>query len=185
MWRFTLLAGAVVALGLTFTPVRAADDNANSPAAQSGKLNKDDLKFVKAAATGGEIEVALGKLAADKATNADVKAFGQKMADDHGKANDELTKLAQSKGYDLAAEKDKRQKKVDKKVDDLSKKTGSDFDKAYVDDMVKDHEKDVDDFKKEAEKANDEDLKKWAAQTLPTLEEHLKMIKDIQDKMKS
>jgi len=119
MWRFTLLAGAVVALGLTFTPVRAADDNANSPAAQSGKLNKDDLKFVKAAATGGEIEVALGKLAADKATNADVKAFGQKMADDHGKANDELTKLAQSKGYDLAAEKDKRQKKVDKKVDDL------------------------------------------------------------------
>jgi putative membrane protein len=180
MWRFTLLAGAVVALGLAFSPVRAANDTA----ASSDKLNKDDLKFVKQAALGGETEVALGKLAADKATNADVKAFGQKMVDDHGKANDELTKLAQSKGYDLSVDKDKRQKKIDKKTDDLSKKTGSDFDKDYVDDMVKDHEKDVNDFKKEAEKANDEDLKKWCAQTLPTLEEHLKMIKDIQAKMK-
>jgi putative membrane protein len=182
MWRVTLLAGAVLAMGFAFIgTVRAADE---APAGSTAKLEKDDMKFVRSANAGGEMEVALGKLAAEKASNADVKAFGQKMVDDHGKANEELGKLAESKGVDLTKGKEKRQQKIDDKVADLSKKTGADFDKAYVDDMVEDHEKDVKEFKKQAEAAKDEDVKKWAAQTLPTLEEHLKMIKDIQAKMK-
>jgi putative membrane protein len=183
MWRATLLAGAMLAMGFAFIgTTRAADE---APAAPSqAKLEKDDMKFVRSANAGGEMEVALGKLAAEKATNADVKAFGQKMVDDHGKANEELGKLASSKGVDLTKNKENRQKKIDAKVEELSKKTGADFDKAYVDDMVTDHEKDVKEFKKQSETAKDEDLKKWAAQTLPTLEEHLKMIKDIQTKVK-
>jgi putative membrane protein len=182
MWRATLLAGAVLAMGFGFIgTTRAADE---APVASASKLEKDDLKFVRSANAGGEMEVALGKLAAEKASNADVKAFGQKMVDDHGKANAELAKLVQSKGVDFTKGKEKRQTKIDAKVEDLSKKTGADFDKAYVDDMVDDHEKDVKEFKKQAEAAKDEDVKKWAAQTLPTLEEHLKMIKDIQSKMK-
>ena len=182
MWRATLLAGAVLAMGFAFINTSRAADEA--PAGSAAKLDKDDMKFVRTANAGGEMEVALGKLAAEKASNADVKAFGQKMVDDHSKANEELGKLASSKGVDFTAGKEKRQKKIDDKVADMSKKSGADFDKDYVDDMVKDHEKDVKDFKKQAEVGKDEDVKKWAAQTLPTLEEHLKMIKDIQSKMK-
>jgi putative membrane protein len=178
MWREMLIAGVVIVGAAFVGTARAAD-------ADASKMDKGDMKFIKEACVGGETEVALGKLAAEKATSADVKAFGQKMADDHGKANDELMKLASSKGVDLSMGKERRQKKIDDKVADLSKKSGADFDKAYVDDMVKDHEKDVKEFKKQAETAKDEDLKKWAGQTLPTLEEHLKMIKDVQAKMKA
>jgi putative membrane protein len=99
MWRVTLLAGAVLAMGFAFIgTVRAADE---APAGSTAKLEKDDMKFVRSANAGGEMEVALGKLAAEKASNADVKAFGQKMVDDHSTANEELGKLAESMGVDL------------------------------------------------------------------------------------
>jgi len=68
--------------------------------------------------------------------------------------------------------------------DALKAKTGKDFDKAYIDDMVKDHEKDVAEFEKESKAAQDSDLKAWVTKTLPTLQDHLKMAKDTQKKVK-
>ena len=146
-------------------------------------MDSGDLKFIRAAAQAGMDEVALGRVAAEKGTSDEVKKFGQHMVDDHSKANEELMTLASNKGVDLSADKPKMEKKSQKAVDKLSKKEGAEFDKDYVDGMVKDHEKAVDEFQKASETVKDEDLKKWAAQTLPTLQAHLNMIKDIQAKM--
>jgi len=149
---------------------------------QGGKLAAADSKFVHEAAAGGMAEVELGKLAADKATNPDVKAFGQRMVDDHGKANDELKALASQKGVTVPAAPDPAAKAVH---DRLSKLSGAAFDKAYMQDMVKDHDKDVAAFKHASTSAADPDLKAWAAKTLPTLQEHQTQAKSINTKLGS
>ena len=166
-------------------------------------LSSDDKEFVMKAAEGGNAEVELGQLAVSKASNADVKQFAQRMVDDHGKANTELMQLAQNKGITLptstsmssttdpdttaaaTTQSDKMKAKdhkmmtdQQKTMDKLSKLSGADFDKAYMSDMVKDHEKDVAMFEKEASKGKDTDVKAWAAAKLPTLKEHLQMARD-------
>ncbi len=170
---------AVAVLLVCSMVARAAD----APAGNS-KLASKDMKFINEAAAGGQMEVALGKLAADKATSDDVKKFGQQMVDDHTKANDELMALAKSKGVDLSKANDRASKKTDKSREKLSKMSGADFDKAYMDDMVMDHEKDVKEFEDASKNAEDSDLKAFASKTLPTLQEHLKMAKDIKSKLK-
>jgi len=154
-------------------------------AAEAGekKLASKDAKFIRNACSGGIMEVELGKLAADKSSNDDVKKFGQKMADDHGKANDELKQLASSKGVDLTKPTDTAMKKADKEKDSLAKKSGVDFDKAYMSMMVKDHEKDVKEFEDASKDCEDADVKAWAGKTLPTLQEHLSMAKDTESKL--
>lgn len=143
---------------------------------------EDDTEFAVEAADGGMLEVQLGQLAQANASSADVKAFAKMMVDDHSKANDELKAAAAQKNISLpAALSDKNQKKYD----DLAGKTGTDFDKAYIDFMVDDHEEDIDAFKKEAEKGNDADLKAWAAGKVPTLQHHLDAAKTAQDALKN
>jgi putative membrane protein len=144
------------------------------------KLSSADHKFVMEAAMGGMEEVQLGQLAAQKASDPDVKNFGQHMVDDHSKANSQLMQLASQKGVTppttLPAAK---QKDMDK----LNGLSGAAFDKAYVAMMVKDHKKDVAEFQKQAKSGKDSDLKSFAASTLPTLQDHLKMVQGIQSKM--
>ncbi|MGZ7030416.1 MAG: DUF4142 domain-containing protein [Thermoanaerobaculia bacterium] len=144
-------------------------------------LSDADKTFVMKAAGGGMTEVKLGELAAANAKSADVKAFGQRMVTDHGKANDELSQFAATKGLTLPPALDAEHQKT---YDELAKKNGAAFDKAYMDDMVKDHVMDVDEFKKQSTAANDPDLKAWVTKTLPTLEDHLKMAKETQKKVK-
>ena len=146
----------------------------------TSKLSTSDTKFVKEAAVGGMEEVQLGQLAAQKASDPDVKNFGQRMVDDHSKANDQLKQLAAQKGVTVAATlPPSKQKDVDK----LSKLSGAAFDKAYVKMMVEDHKKDVAEFKKESTNAKDSDVKSFASTTLPTLQDHLKMVEDIHSRM--
>ncbi|MEP7075811.1 MAG: DUF4142 domain-containing protein, partial [Acidobacteriota bacterium] len=140
-----------------------------------------DEDFIKNAAIGGMSEVELGKLAASKATNAEVKKFGQMMVIDHTKANTELKALAAKKNFPIATETDSSHKST---LTTLQGKSGADFDKDYVDDMVSDHEKDVKEFQDKAQNAKDPDVKAFAAKTLPTLQKHLDAIKAIQAKMK-
>jgi len=132
--------------------------------------NVSDRKFVEKAASGGLAEVKLGQLAMDKGASPTVKEFGKRMVDDHGKANDELKEIASKKNLTLPTEVDTKQKAT---YDKLSKLSGSDFDKAYMDAMVKDHDQDVKEFKKEATTTSaDPELKAWAEKTLNVLEEH-------------
>src|SRR5438477_130696 len=121
MLRSLMIGAVAAAMAFAFAPTaaRAADD--------SKKVDSGDLKFIRNATEGGLMEVALGKLAADKASNTEVKQFGQHMVDDHGKANEQLAKLCTDKGVDLSEDKPKMEKKVQKQVDKLSKKEGSDF----------------------------------------------------------
>lgn len=147
----------------------------------TSSMDPADTDFMTKAAQGGLAEVDMGNMASSKATNADVKTFGNRMVTDHSKANDELKQLAATKGVTLPADVNDEQKKT---MDSLSSKSGKDFDKAYMDDMVKDHETDVKEFEKASKSAKDADLKAWAAKTLPTLQDHLKMAKDTQKKVK-
>jgi len=141
-----------------------------------------DSKFVMDAAVGGMTEVELGKLATQKASDDSVKQFGQKMVDDHTKANDQLKEVASKENITLPSSLDaKHQARVDK----LSKMSGASFDRAYVRDQLKDHIEDVAEFKKESQNGSDPAVKQFASTTLPTLEEHLSMVKDLSKKEKS
>jgi len=139
-----------------------------------------DSKFAMTAAHGGAAEVEMGKLAADKGSDPDVKAFGQQMVDDHSKANDQLMSVAKDESMTLPSEPNPKQKAMMAKLKMLS---GSAFDKAYVNAMVKDHIEDVADFKKESTSGADPKIKDFATTTLPTLQGHLDKIKAIQSKM--
>jgi putative membrane protein len=159
------------------TSASSSDQGASSSEAQSasgssssGKLSAADKKFVMDAAHGGLAEVQLGQLAASKGTNDEVKQFGQKMVDDHSKANEELKSLAEQKGVTLPTDLKPADKQFHDKLDKLS---GAAFDKAYMQYMVMDHKKDVAEFKKEAKTGKDSDVKAWAEKTAPTLEGHL------------
>jgi putative membrane protein len=134
-----------------------------------------DGTFVMKAAKGGMAEVELGKLASEKGTTDQVKQFGQRMVTDHGKANDELKSLAQSKNITLPASLDPKDQALH---DRLAKLSGAAFDRAYMQAMVADHRKDVSEFRTESTAGKDPDVKAFASKTLPTLEEHLKMAQD-------
>jgi putative membrane protein len=166
----------------TSTPQAPAMGSMGKTADRSmaGALSAADKKFVTEAAIGGMAEVEMGKMAADKASSADVKAFGQRMVDDHSKANDELKAFAAQKSVTLPAALDATHKA---KADQMGKLSGAAFDRAYVREMVADHNKDVAAFKHASTTAADADLKAWAAKTLPTLEAHQTSIKEISAKM--
>jgi putative membrane protein len=139
-----------------------------------------DQHFVMEAYEGGMAEVALGQLATEKASNPKVKEFGQRMVTDHGKANDELKTLAASKNITLPT---KLSAKNQATKDRLSKLSGSAFDHAYINDMVKDHQADSAAFHKAANTAQDPDIKAWATKTGAVVDEHLKMAQDIQKEL--
>lgn len=139
---------------------------------------EDDTEFAVSAADGGMLEVQLAQLALTKATSPRVKEYAQSIIDDHTKANEELKTLAQTKNISLPST---LSEKSQKKYNDLAEKTGADFDEAYSEFMVKDHKEDVDKFKKAAEKAEDADIKSWAAGKVPVLEQHLSMAESLED----
>ncbi len=155
------------------------DDNntATTPVA----VSEDDAKFVTEAANGGMAEVELGKLAKEKGQHLDVKAFGEMMVKDHSKANDELATLAQAKNITLPATLGTDEQNL---KDELSKKSPGDFDKSYIEDMVKDHEKDIKLFEDASKNLKDTELKAFVDKTLPTLRNHLDHAKSVKDKLK-
>jgi putative membrane protein len=144
-------------------------------------ISSADRKFMEEAAAGGMAEVDLGKLAQEKGSSDKVKQFGKRMEDDHGKGNQELMALAQSKGVPLPATITSMHRRLHNR---LSKLSGTAFDREYVKEMVKDHEKDVAAFRRMSQGAADPDLKAWATKTLPTLEDHLRQVRGIQGEVK-
>jgi putative membrane protein len=143
-------------------------------------LSNKDRQFVMKAASGGMMEVEAGKLAQQNASSEDVKQFGERMVTDHGKANDELKQVATSVGITIPADMSPEHKSHLSKLQNLK---GDAFDRAYVQQMVKDHKKDVSEFQKASEKAQNEEIKGFAAKTLPTLREHLQEIQSVHAKM--
>lgn len=186
----TLIAGAACMIQACggHKDSKASADSSNTAKADTAKkdstataVDNDDAKFAVAAANGGMAEVELGTLAQQKATNPKVKGFGAMMVSDHSKANDEMKALAKSKGITLPDSINSKEQKV---KDDLSAKTGVDFDKAYVSDMIDDHKEDIKEFEDATKNLKDPDLKAFAVKTLPTLKMHLDAIQKIHDSMK-
>lgn len=159
------------------TAKKSSSMSSESNSSSSGKLSAADKNFVMKAAEGGLAEVQLGQLATQNAQSDEVKQFGQRMVDDHTKANDQLKQVAEQKGVTLPTDlsaKDKAEKGR------LSKLKGEQFDRAYMQHMVMDHKKDVAEFKKESTSAKDSDVKNFASQTLPTLQDHLKQAQQVE-----
>jgi putative membrane protein len=162
--QLCILAWSAVAISLAGT-VSAE----TTPTGEGSSLSAKDKMFMKKAAKGGMMEVALGKLAEQNGQSDDVKSFGKRMVADHGKANDELKSIASKKGVQLPSK------------EHTGKWTS---DKAYIDMMVKDHEKDLAEFKEEASTGSDPDVKKFADDTSKVIQEHLDLAKETQGKLK-
>jgi putative membrane protein len=140
---------------------------------------ENDAEFVVDAADGGMLEVQAAELAVKTTQSPEVKKYAQMIIKDHSAANTELKAMAQKKNISLPiAMSDNAQKKYD----ELREKVGEDFDKAYCKLMVDDHEKDIREFKKQADKGNDPELKSWAAAKVTTLEHHLVTAEEMKDK---
>ena len=154
---------------------------ATTTTSSSTPVDSSDVKFANKAAIGGMAEVALGKLAQQKSKNSQIQNFGMMMVTDHGKANDTLTAIAKKKSIMLPDSVDAEHKQ---KMDDLSKMSGKDFDKAYVEAMIDGHKKTLKLMQDEASNGKDADLKAFAAKTAPTVQMHLDAINKIHESMK-
>ena len=134
-----------------------------------GTLSSADKAFIKDAAKGGMMEVAMGRVAEKNATDSDVKNFGARMVKDHSKANENLKAIAKEENVEWPTEKEAGKWKSDK---------------SYMDAMVKDHEADLAAFEKKAKNGSDPDVKNFASKTAETVRKHLEMAKEIDAKMK-
>ncbi|MGZ5245772.1 MAG: DUF4142 domain-containing protein [Flavitalea sp.] len=157
------------------------ENRIDSTDAMEDKQNETS-KFMVKAANGGMMEVELGNIAKEKATNPAVKEFAAMIVKDHSNANEELKTLASTNSITLPSTMDNDHRDH---ITDLSNKTGNDFDKAYMDMMVSDHKKDVDMFE---DILDDEDItpevKAFATKTLPVLKKHHEEAKKIYDSLK-
>jgi putative membrane protein len=166
----SMLGALVLAVTAGTLPAAAAD-------AKSGGSERE---FLSDAASGGMMEVELGRYAEQHASNDRVKQFGRRMVDDHSKANAQLKQVAAKQSVTLPATMNAEHRET---MSRLTKMKGAEFDRAYMAAMVKDHQEDVQKFRSEASSAKDADVKSFAAQTLPTLESHLQMAKEINSSM--
>jgi putative membrane protein len=162
-------------LGLMILGSAAAFAQTGADSPTSAHMSGADVSFAKEAALGGMSEVELGQLAVQKATDPRVRQYGQKMIDDHSRANEALKAAATQEGITLPASPDKKHEALREKLEKLS---GSQFDEAYKKEMLRDHKEDVAAFEKEA-KAGTSPVQKFAAETLPTLKDHLQMIEEL------
>jgi putative membrane protein len=194
--RLAVLSGPVLLAGTLamaqMRPSGGADPTQSSPTSpgqsQNSSINAtpaqqqdptaqmQDKAFVASAMQGGMAEVQLGQLAAQKGSSEDVKQFGQKMVDDHTKLNDQMKPIADQLGVKPPKEPSKKDRALAAHLQTLS---GTDFDNAYIEAMVKDHKKDLDDFKGEAQQTQNPQLQQAVQQGGQVIAQHLQMIEQI------
>jgi putative membrane protein len=133
--------------------------------------------FVRNAAEGNMAEVKLGQLAQEKAQSPEVKKFAERMINDHTKAQEQLKQVADQQHINFPTDVNSKDAATYRSLEKLS---GAEFDQAYARTMLRDHEKDVTEFKKEVSTAQNGPVKQYAQETLPTLESHLQEAKQMQ-----
>ena len=180
--------GAQLFMAVLFATAVAACDR---PAGDAGRtegtagtsgresaLDMGERDFVKDQIQDGTREIELGQLASERATLPEVKEFGATMVKDHTKAGTELKQLAARENVELEAD-DAREDARDA-VERLSKLEGREFDREYIDMMVKDHKDAVDALQDQADNADHASVKQWAAATLPRIKHHLEAAEKLQ-----
>jgi len=153
----TILASGVTAAVLAALPLLAASA---------------DSSFVMKAAEGGQAEVQMAQLAQTKASNQAVKDLANKLVADHTKANDNLKPIASKDNVTWPTGMTAKEQAEYNKLQALS---GADFDRAYVNYEIKEHKQDINMFQHEANHGSDPQVKAWASENLPTLQEHLRV----------
>ena len=143
--------------------------------AQEAELGEADRAFIKMAASSGQAEIQLGKLAAERAESSDVRDFAKRLEKDHTHANLELLKILNAQRIDVSRDMEPYQTAAA----ELTKLRGVEFDRAYLRHMVKEHEEAVAQFAAEAKEGRHPELKAYAAKVLPTLQEHLQLARDL------
>jgi putative membrane protein len=141
---------------------------------------EQEQEFAQKAAEGGLMEVQLGQLAQQQAKDQQVVGFGQRMVQDHGQANEKLMPIAEQKAIQLPQE---LSGDAQQKYEEMRQLSGAQFDEAYMDEMVEDHETDIELFEHQAESGKDPDLRTFAEGALPMLREHLELAKQVQSQI--
>jgi putative membrane protein len=176
MTRALLISSMLLVIATWISTPRA---NQQAMAGDSNKANVSpkDQDFVRNAASGGMLEVALGRHAAQHAQDQKVRSFGQRMVGDHTRANERLKTIATDLGIEVPAQMEKEHADI---VEKLMQLHGKDFDSAYIKHMVHDHQEDVSEFQNEADHGSNRQIAEFAKKTLPTLQEHLKLAEETQ-----
>ena len=169
---FVLLLGGPVAIAQQESP----STNSSQHSSKATTYTMTDAEFAKKAAEANLAEVKLGNLAEQQGTTSTVKDFGKRMVIDHSKAEDNLKSAAATSKITLPTSLDTKDQAV---YDHLSKLSGEAFDRAYAHDMVRDHKGDIAEFQHEANDGKDASIKNFASETLPTLETHLKLAREM------
>jgi putative membrane protein len=172
MARGTLLA---LLLGLCLG-ISAAE------AAKQGAPVQKDAGFLTTAAGAQKAEIALSQMATERAESEKVKQFAHRMIEDHSKASQEVSHLAQTAGITLPEELTAKQQKT---AGTFSQLSGAEFDRAYIKHELSDHKKNVAEFAAQAKKLKDPQIRQWASATLPVLKEHLMIAKGLAADLKS
>ena len=191
-WRF--FGAAALVAGVCMTAL--AQDQNQSPQATnsgaqaavlSGSMNNHggaittaEQQFVSEAAQGDRAEVDLANLALQKSSNPDVKQFAQRIVDDHTQNQQQVDSLASKLNITPPSDVSAEQKE---NIDGLQTLSGDQFDRAYARLMLHEHRKDVSEFSRERQMAKNSDLKRYVAQTLPVLEQHLQLASQLNSRV--
>lgn len=165
------------------TAIHKSNDSSQLTTADTAKASpgNDDIQFANKAAVDGMTEVGLGKMVINRTSNQKIREFAHMMVADHGKANTELIEIAKKKNITLPGTLDTDHQKM---TDSISKLSGTDFDRAYVNAMVEGHKKALALLQNEASNGKDADLKTFAAKTAPVVQKHLDAITKIHREIK-
>ena len=158
--------------GTSATPMTSGD----LPPQEAVNPLAADQKFLKDATEGARTQVELGKLAQEKGSSDAVKEFGKRVVDDHSKSSTDLQQLAAKAGVSVESDMPKKTKKAQEK---LSKLSGPDFDRTFAKMMLNDHKSDTKSFEKESKNGKIPEAKEFASNSLPTVQERLKMAQDL------
>jgi len=137
----------------------------------------DAQTFIKTAAQEGMKEVQLGMLGADRATHPDLKKFSRQMAEDHNKMNMQLKELAAKKNVTLD------QSAQAMKFENLMNLKGEQFDRAFMGQVIQDHNTSIQLYEQQSTSGQDPDVKAFATNTLPHLRAHLEMAQKLSDRI--
>jgi putative membrane protein len=162
-------------VGISPSPTGAA-----SPAASPVALTTSEKDFISHAARGSMEEVQLGRIAADKASSPEVKQFGERMVTDHSQLGQKLQQLASNLNLTPEQQLSPEQQSAVSRLQNLS---GKAFDREYIKAMIADHTKDISEFQRMASQASNADIKQFASEALPTLQEHLSAAREIAGKL--
>jgi putative membrane protein len=168
--KHAIVAGLVV-LAMTATPALAHSWKRSASTKQI-----TDQEFVTNAVNANMAEVELGKLAERKTSNGEVRDFAKLMVADHQQALDDLKPIAKNQNVNIPTILAAKNQALRDRLDNLS---GEAFDRAYMNAMVSDHRSDVAEFRTEAENAKVAEIRQYASHTLSTLEDHLKLAREI------